>query len=55
MMYMRFPISVYSNLVLSTCRQVLKSHLLDVVVRESAAVLQLLRGEDQALLAGGDP
>lgn len=28
--------------------------LLDVVVRESASVLKLLSGEDQALLVGGD-
>lgn len=28
--------------------------LLDVVVRKSAAVLQLLTGEDQTLLVGGD-
>jgi hypothetical protein len=28
--------------------------LLDVVVAEGAAVLQLLAGEDQALLVGGD-
>ena len=28
--------------------------LLDIVVRESAAVLQLLAGEDQALLIRGD-
>ena len=28
--------------------------LLDVVVRESAAVLELLASEDQALLVGGD-
>ena len=28
--------------------------LLDVVVRESAAILELLTGEDQALLIGGD-
>ncbi len=29
--------------------------LLDVVVRQGAAVLQLLAGEDQALLVGGIP
>lgn len=28
--------------------------LLDVVVREGAAVFELLAGEDQALLVGGD-
>ena len=28
--------------------------LLDVVVREGAAILKLLAGEDQALLVGGD-
>ena len=28
--------------------------LLDVVVGESAAILELLAGEDQALLVGGD-
>ena len=29
--------------------------LLDVVVRESASILQLLAGEDEALLVGWDP
>jgi len=29
--------------------------LLDVVVRERAAVLELLAGEDEALLVGRDP
>jgi hypothetical protein len=29
--------------------------LLDVVVAEGAAILELLAGEDQALLVGGDP
>ena len=31
-----------------------QTDLLDVVVRESAAILELLAGEDQALLVGGD-
>lgn len=30
------------------------THLLDVVVRKGAAILELLSGEDQALLVGGD-
>lgn len=34
--------------------QVKSGFLLDVIVRESAAVLQLLSGEDQTLLVGGD-
>ena len=31
-----------------------RTHLLDVVVRQGAAVLQLLAGEDQSLLVGRD-
>ncbi len=34
--------------------QVKRALLLDVVVGQSAAVLQLLAGKDQALLVGGD-
>ena len=35
-------------------RQIQRALLLDVVVGEGAAVLQLLAGEDQALLVGED-
>ena len=31
------------------------THLLDVVVRKCAAILELLAGEDQSLLVGWDP
>jgi len=37
-----------------TEHQVKGGLLLDVVVREGAAVFQLLAGEDEALLVGGD-
>jgi hypothetical protein len=45
------------NLVPSTKtkHQVKGGLLLDVVVREGAAILELLPGEDQALLVGGNP
>jgi len=32
----------------------MRTNLLNVVVRESAAILELLAGEDQALLVGGN-
>ena len=35
-------------------RELGESYLLDVVVRESAAILKLLSGEDQSLLVGWD-
>lgn len=37
-----------------TRRRSTSTHLLDVVVGKSSAVLQLLTGEDQTLLVGGD-
>ena len=38
-----------------TKHQVKGGLLLDVVVREGAAILELLPGKDQALLVGGNP
>ena len=52
------PVSVFTKICIPVTPQpehkVQRGLLLDVVVRERAAVLELLAREDQALLVGGD-